>query len=158
MNSFIITNTSIEAIVQRTKQASLWYSGPSCLSFTATSIGTPVLLTKQTANHEVCNSWGHHCELPAPNSTYSPGGAGLSNNPRHPEATTGHHAVYLHSLGGGALRHLGIIVSVAAYAIVAPIHPWVNPEAQGRAPAVNDAGIARQLNSAQQDTLGKKIC
>jgi hypothetical protein len=26
-------------------------------------------------------------------------------------------------LGGGALGHLGIIVSVAAYAIVAPTHP-----------------------------------
>jgi phage gp36-like protein len=27
-------------------------------------------------------------------------------------------------LGGGALGHLDIIVSEAAYAVIAPIHPW----------------------------------
>jgi hypothetical protein len=37
-------------------------------------------------------------------------------------------------LGGGALGHLGIIVSIATYATVAPAHPWVNPESPGGAP------------------------
>jgi hypothetical protein len=48
-------------------------------------------------------------------------------------------------LGGGALGHLGIIVSIAAYAIVAPAHPWVNPRAQGRGPTEIDEGMAAQL-------------
>jgi hypothetical protein len=37
-------------------------------------------------------------------------------------------------LVGGALGHLGIIVFIAAYAIVAPAHLWVNPIARGRGP------------------------
>jgi hypothetical protein len=37
-------------------------------------------------------------------------------------------------LGGGALGHLGIIVSITTYATVAPAHPWVNPESLGGAP------------------------
>jgi hypothetical protein len=31
-------------------------------------------------------------------------------------------------LVGSALGHLGIIVSIATYATVAPAHPWENPE------------------------------
>jgi hypothetical protein len=38
-------------------------------------------------------------------------------------------------LGGGALGHLSIIVSIAAYATIAPTHQWVNPESPGRASA-----------------------
>jgi hypothetical protein len=36
--------------------------------------------------------------------------------------------------GGGALSHLGIIVSIATYATVAPTHPWVILESPGGAP------------------------
>jgi hypothetical protein len=52
-------------------------------------------------------------------------------------------------LGGGALGHLGINVSESAYIIVAPIHPWVNPEATGWTPTVIDAGTAAQLSAAR---------
>jgi hypothetical protein len=53
-------------------------------------------------------------------------------------------------LGGGALGHLGIIVSEAAYAIVAPTGEngpllWVYPTPPGRAPAVIDQGTVAQL-------------
>jgi hypothetical protein len=50
-------------------------------------------------------------------------------------------------LGGGALGRLGLIFSVEAYAIVAPAHPWINPEAPGRAPTEIDGGTASQLSS-----------
>jgi hypothetical protein len=50
-------------------------------------------------------------------------------------------------LGGGALGHLGLIVSVAAYAIVAPAHPWINPVAPGRAPTEIAGGTAAQLSA-----------
>jgi hypothetical protein len=50
-------------------------------------------------------------------------------------------------LGGGALGHLGIIVSVAAYTIVAPTHPWINPVAPGRAPTEITGGTAAQLSA-----------
>jgi hypothetical protein len=57
-------------------------------------------------------------------------------------------------LGGGALGHLGIIVSEAAYAIVAPSGKngpvlWVNPESPGRAPKVIESGTAAQLSAAR---------
>jgi hypothetical protein len=57
-------------------------------------------------------------------------------------------------LGGGTLVHLGIIVSEAAYAIVAPTGEngpvlWVNPEAPGRTPAVIESGTAAQLSAAR---------
>jgi hypothetical protein len=103
---YSLLTTSIKAVVQRTKQAYLWYSGPSCLLFHINIICTPVLLTKRTNKHELCNSWGRHCELPSPNSTYSPGG-GLSNNPRHLEVTTGQRAGHWHSLGGRRFRTPG---------------------------------------------------
>jgi hypothetical protein len=50
-------------------------------------------------------------------------------------------------LGGGDLGHLGIIVSVAAYAIVASAHPWTNPESPGRAPTEIEGGTAAQLSA-----------
>jgi hypothetical protein len=50
-------------------------------------------------------------------------------------------------LGGGALGHLGLIVSVAEYAIVAPAHPWINPEVPGRAPTEITGGTAAQLSA-----------
>jgi hypothetical protein len=57
-------------------------------------------------------------------------------------------------LGGGALGHLGIIVSEAAYTIVAPTGEngpilWVNPTSLGRAPAVIHQGMAAQLSAAR---------
>jgi hypothetical protein len=57
-------------------------------------------------------------------------------------------------LGGGALGHLGIIVSDKAYAITAstgengPIL-WTNPTAPGRAPAVLDQETAAQLSAVR---------
>jgi hypothetical protein len=50
-------------------------------------------------------------------------------------------------LGGGALGHLGLIVSAETYAIVAPTHPWINPEAPGRAPTEIDGVTAAQLSA-----------
>jgi hypothetical protein len=44
---------------------------------------------------------------------------------------------------------LGIIISVAAYALVAPLHPCENPPTPGRAPAVIDGGAAAQLSAAR---------
>jgi hypothetical protein len=48
-------------------------------------------------------------------------------------------------VGGGALGHLSITVFIAAYAPIAPTHPWDNPESPGRAPAKIDGGTAAQL-------------
>jgi hypothetical protein len=48
-------------------------------------------------------------------------------------------------LGGGALGHLGVIISIVAYAIITPAHPLVNPTAPGRTPAEIDGGAAAQL-------------
>jgi hypothetical protein len=57
-------------------------------------------------------------------------------------------------LGGGALGHLCLIVSDAAYAIIAPTGAngpiiWTNPTAPGRAPAVLDQGTAAQLSAVR---------
>jgi hypothetical protein len=43
-------------------------------------------------------------------------------------------------LGGGALGHLGVIISNAAYDMVSPLTAWENPEFPGRAPAAIDGG------------------
>jgi hypothetical protein len=53
-------------------------------------------------------------------------------------------------LGGGALGHLVLIISDAAYAIIAPTDEngptlWTNPTSPGQAPAVLDQGTASQL-------------
>jgi hypothetical protein len=50
-------------------------------------------------------------------------------------------------LGGGAIGHLGLIISVAAYAIVAPTQPSLNPVAPGRAPTEITGGPAAQLSA-----------
>jgi hypothetical protein len=55
-------------------------------------------------------------------------------------------------LGGGALGHLGLIVSDASYAIIAPTGDngsilWTNPTAPGYAPAVLDQGMSAQLSA-----------
>jgi hypothetical protein len=57
-------------------------------------------------------------------------------------------------LGVGALGNLGLVVSDAAYALVAPTGEngpllWVNPTAPGRAPAVIDQGTAAQLSAVR---------
>jgi hypothetical protein len=59
-------------------------------------------------------------------------------------------------LGGGALGHLGLIVSVEAYGIIAPAHPWINPEAPGRPPTETDGGTAAQL-SAERHRLEEAV-
>jgi hypothetical protein len=56
-------------------------------------------------------------------------------------------------LGGGTLGHLGLIISDAAYAMIAPTtneEPtlWVTPNAPGRAPAETD-GTAAQISAAR---------
>jgi hypothetical protein len=51
-------------------------------------------------------------------------------------------------LGGETLGHLGIIVSVAAYTVVAPPHPWENPAAPGRGPEVIAADTSAQISAA----------
>jgi hypothetical protein len=54
-------------------------------------------------------------------------------------------------LGGGALGHLGLIISDASYAMVAPATEagptlWISPTAPGRAPANTD-GTAAQISA-----------
>jgi hypothetical protein len=56
-------------------------------------------------------------------------------------------------LGGGTLGHLGIIVSYASYAMIAPAIDagptlWVSPTAPGQAPANTD-GTAAQISAAR---------
>jgi hypothetical protein len=56
-------------------------------------------------------------------------------------------------LGGGTLGHLGLIISDASYAMIAPTTDeeptlWVTPNAPGRAPATTD-GTAAQIITAR---------
>jgi hypothetical protein len=56
-------------------------------------------------------------------------------------------------LGGGSLGHLGLIVSDAYYAMIAPATEagptrWVSPTAPGRAPGNTD-GTAAQISAAR---------
>jgi hypothetical protein len=56
-------------------------------------------------------------------------------------------------LGGGTLGHLGLIISDASYAMIAPPPAeeppfWESPNAPGRAPATTD-GTAAQLSAAR---------
>jgi hypothetical protein len=51
-------------------------------------------------------------------------------------------------LGGGSLGHMGLIVSDASYAMIAPATPigptlWVSPTAPGRAPGNTDRTAAQ---------------
>jgi hypothetical protein len=55
-------------------------------------------------------------------------------------------------LGGGTLGHMGLIVSDASYAMIAPATDagptlWVSPTAPGRAPGNTD-GTAAQISAA----------
>jgi hypothetical protein len=57
-------------------------------------------------------------------------------------------------LGGGALGHLGLILSDASYAMIASATPagptlWVDPTAPGRAPENMDQETAAQLSVAR---------
>jgi hypothetical protein len=61
-------------------------------------------------------------------------------------------AINTHS-GGGTFGHLGLIISDAAYAMIAPTTDeeptlWVTPNAPGRAPATMD-GTAAQISAAR---------
>jgi hypothetical protein len=56
-------------------------------------------------------------------------------------------------LGGGTLGHLGLIISDASYAMIAPETDtcptlWTTPQAPGRAPATTD-GTAAQISAAR---------
>jgi hypothetical protein len=56
-------------------------------------------------------------------------------------------------LGGGTLGHLGLIISDASYATIAPATDagptlWTTPQAPGRAPANTD-GTAAQISAAR---------
>jgi hypothetical protein len=58
-------------------------------------------------------------------------------------------------LGGGTLGHLGLIISDASYAMIAPetaYEPtlWITPEAPGRAPAATD-GTSAQNSAARHN-------
>jgi hypothetical protein len=53
-------------------------------------------------------------------------------------------------LGGGALGHIGIIVSIAAYATITLEYPWENPEAPGWGHKEIDGGTAAQLAVERQ--------
>jgi hypothetical protein len=61
-------------------------------------------------------------------------------------------AIYTH-LGGGTLGHLGLIISDASYAMIAPTTDarptlWITPQAPGRAPANMDL-TAAQISAAR---------
>jgi hypothetical protein len=61
-------------------------------------------------------------------------------------------AIDTHS-GGGTLGHLGLIISDASYAMLAPTKDacptlWTTPQAPGRAPANTD-GTAAQISAAR---------
>jgi hypothetical protein len=111
-------------------------------------IGTPVLLTKKkqhmkyaTVDHIIASP--PHLILPAVQGetdyqTVHAIRKLLQANAR---------AIYTHL--GGDLGHLGIIVSIAAYTIVAPLHPWENTATPGREPAVIEGGMAAQLIAAR---------
>jgi hypothetical protein len=63
-------------------------------------------------------------------------------------------AIDTHLLGEVVLGHLGIIVSDAAYAIIAPTGEngpilWTNPTSPGRAPTVFDQGMAAKLSAVR---------
>jgi hypothetical protein len=56
-------------------------------------------------------------------------------------------------LGGGTLKHLGLIISDASYVMIAPTTEagptlWTTPQAPGRAPANTD-GTAAQISAAR---------
>jgi hypothetical protein len=56
-------------------------------------------------------------------------------------------------LGGGTLGHLGLIISDASYAMIAPTTAdgptlWTTPQAPGRSPANTD-GTAAQISAAR---------
>jgi hypothetical protein len=55
-------------------------------------------------------------------------------------------------LGGGTLGHLGLIISDASYAMIAPTTDagptlWISPQAPGKAPANTD-GTAAKISAA----------
>jgi hypothetical protein len=69
-------------------------------------------------------------------------------------------------LGGGKLGHLGLVISDASYAIIAPPtneEPtfWITPQSLGRAPATTD-GTAAQISAArhllEEDVQTYRIC
>jgi hypothetical protein len=69
-------------------------------------------------------------------------------------------------LGGGTLGHLGLIISDASYAMIAPTtndEPtfWITPQAPGRAPATTD-GTAAQISAAlhiwEEDVQTYRTC
>jgi ribosome-associated translation inhibitor RaiA len=69
-------------------------------------------------------------------------------------------------LGGGTLEHLGLIISDAPYAMIAPTTDygptiWITPQARGRAPATTD-GTAAQISAAhhiwEEDVQTYRTC
>jgi hypothetical protein len=77
-------------------------------------------------------------------------------------------------LGGGTLGHLGIIISDASYAMIAPTTDeaptfWVAPNAHGRAPATTDGTLAQIsaarhiweesiIKSGNSNRIGQRCC
>jgi hypothetical protein len=69
-------------------------------------------------------------------------------------------------LGGGTLGHLGLIISDASYATIAPTTDdgptlWINPQEAGRAPSNTD-GTAAQISAArhiwEEDVQNYRTC
>jgi hypothetical protein len=53
-------------------------------------------------------------------------------------------------LEGGALGHLGVIISDSAYKIISPLHAWENPEFPVQAPTTIEGGnISAQISAAK---------
>jgi hypothetical protein len=114
-------------------------------SSSATHIGNPLLPTHQD---EVRNRQRRHCEIHLSCTFNSSGRTGLSNKSLQANSR----AIDTH-LGGGTLGHLGLIISDASYAMIAPTTDagptlWISPQAPGRAPANTD-GIAPKISAAR---------
>jgi hypothetical protein len=116
---------------------------------TATNIGTLVL---QIHQDEVCDGRRRHCQLPHPILPTVQGATDYQTiHAIRKLLQANSWAVDTH-LGGGPLGHLGLIVSDAYYAMVAPATEagptlWIIPTAPGRAPTNTD-GTAAQISAA----------
>jgi hypothetical protein len=86
--------------------------------------------------HGSINSGRCHHKLPPAYSTYSPGGAKLPHHSFHQKISSRKRSFHRISSGGWCSR---------SYAIVAPAHPWVNPESPGGAPNEIIGGTAAVL-------------
>jgi hypothetical protein len=114
-------------------------------STSANQIGTPVLPKHQD---EIIHCRGHHIKLSSPCTPNSSGLAGLPNHPRQQKVSPSKLMGNRHSLGWRHIGTLGIIISDAAYSMIAPTTDacptlWTSPQAPGRAPSNTDRTAAQ---------------